>query len=132
MTEEKQHKGLILQAMVSMGAADGTLDNSEQETICRIYNQITGKEIGELEVAVVADHRAKSPTKFASELAAACQSIDVKAKETILRAAYLVLLADERVSARERKKLKDFAAAMKIPEIHYNAILEDLSSLTGE
>lgn len=132
MTEDKQLRGLVLQAMVSMGAADGTLDNSEQDTICRIYNQITGKEIGELEVAVVADHRAKAPTQFTSELAVACQSIDIKAKETILRAAYLVLLADERVSARERKKLKDFAAAMKIPEIHYNAILEDLSSLTGE
>lgn len=132
MTEETRIRGLVLQAMVSMGAADGQLDTSEQDTICRIYQQITGKVIGELEVAVVADHRSKSPTKFASELAVACQNIETAEKETILRAAYLVLLADDRISARERKKLKDFAAAMKISEIHYNAILEDLSSLTGD
>lgn len=132
MTVDKRTRGLILQAMVSMGAADGQLDASEQEAICRIYHQITGLEIGELEVAVIADHRAKSPTRFATELAAACQDIPMSDKETLLRAAYLVLLADERIAARERKKLKDFAGAMQIREIHYNAILEDLSSLLGD
>ena len=49
------------------------------------------------------------------------------AKEEIIRAAYLVLLADDRIAGEERKKLKDIAAALQIPEIHFGAILEDLA-----
>lgn len=131
-SEVRSYKGLVLQAMVSMGAADGQLDRSEQETICRLYEQVTGDGIGELEVAVIYDHRKKAPTQFAAELAKNCRALDMQSKETILKAAYLVLLADGHIAARERKKLKDFAAAMKISEIHYGAILEDLSSLSGE
>jgi hypothetical protein len=38
-----------------------------------------------------------------------------------------VLLADNRIAGEERKKLKDIAAALQIPEIHFGAILEDLA-----
>ena len=47
--------------------------------------------------------------------------------DEIVRAAYLVLLADDRIAGEERKKLKDIAAALQIPEIHFGAILEDLA-----
>ena len=44
-----------------------------------------------------------------------------------MRAAYLILLADDRIAGEERKKLKDLAAALDISEIHFGAILEDLA-----
>ena len=53
--------------------------------------------------------------------------LDQNTKEEMIRAAYLVLLADERIAGEERKKLKDIAAALQIPEIHFGAILEDLA-----
>ena len=62
-----------------------------------------------------------------TELAAAAKSLDTESKEEIVRAAYLVLLADDRIAGEERKKLKDIAAALQIPEIHFGAILEDLA-----
>jgi hypothetical protein len=38
-----------------------------------------------------------------------------------------VLLADNRIAGEERKKLKDIAAALRVSEIHFGAILEDLA-----
>ena len=35
--------------------------------------------------------------------------------------------ARRRIAGEERKKLKDIAAALQIPEIHFGAILEDLA-----
>ena len=58
---------------------------------------------------------------------AAAKVLDLDTKEEMIRAAYLVLLADERIAGEERKKLKDIAAALQIPEIHFGAILEDLA-----
>jgi tellurite resistance protein len=53
--------------------------------------------------------------------------LDRETKEEIIRAAYLTLIADDRIAAEERKKLKDIAMALRVPEIHFGAILEDLA-----
>ncbi len=42
------------------------------------------------------------------------------------------LLADERIAGEERKKLQDIAAALRVPEIHFGAILEDLAIALAE
>ena len=62
-----------------------------------------------------------------AEFAAASKALNRNAKEGVIRAAYLVLLADNRIAGEERKKLKDIAAALQIPEIHFGTILEDLA-----
>ena len=55
------------------------------------------------------------------------EACDEETKKEIIRACYLVLLADERVAKEERKKLHDIAAALKVPEIDVGAILQDLA-----
>ena len=62
-----------------------------------------------------------------AELSAAAPVLDRETKEEIVRAAYLTLIADDRIAAEERKKLKDIAMALRVPEIHFGAILEDLA-----
>ena len=62
-----------------------------------------------------------------AEFSAAARVLDREAKEEIIRAAYLVLIADARIAGEERKKLKDIASALQIPEVHFGAILEDLA-----
>ena len=129
MTEgQEQAKHFILHAMVSMAAADEALDESETATIRRIYEQVTEEKISEADVLAEAEHRETSETRLAAELKAVRKELGKATKENIIRASYLVLLADGRISARERKKLKDFATALDIPEIYFTAILEDLDS----
>ena len=46
-------------------------------------------------------------------------------KEEIIRAAYLVLLADNRIAGEERKMLQDIAAALQVSKSHFDAIVRE-------
>lgn len=111
--------------MVAIAAADGRLDSREVGLIQQVYQDSTGRKLTADEIARAADANATGDVM--AEFAAASAVLDKPAKEEIIRSAYLVLLADNRIAGEERKKLKDIAMALKVPEIHFGAILEDLA-----
>jgi tellurite resistance protein len=115
----------ILEGMVAVAASDGRLDTREIGLIQQIYKDQSGRSLTADEVARAAEANAKGDV--IAEFGAAAKSLDIESKEEILRAAYLVLLADDRIAGEERKKLKDIAGALQISEIHFGAILEDLA-----
>jgi tellurite resistance protein len=115
----------ILKAMVAVASSDGGLDERETSLIRQVYQDQAGRPISAEEVAREAE--ALSKDDAIAQFAAGAKVLDQEAKEEIIRAAYLVLLADDRIAGEERKKLKDIAAALQIPEIHFGAILEDLA-----
>jgi tellurite resistance protein len=115
----------ILMAMVAVAASDGGLDDRETGLIQQVYQDQSGQALTAEEVARAVEANAKGD--MIAEFAAAAKVLDQATKEEMIRAAYLVLLADDRIAGEERKKLKDIAAALQIPEIHFGAILEDLA-----
>ena len=115
----------ILKGMVAVAASDGRLDSREIGLIQQIYKDQSGHSLTADEVARAAEANARGDV--IAEFGAAAKSLDKESKEEILRAAYLVLLADDRIAGEERKKLKDIAAALQISEIYFGAILEDLA-----
>lgn len=116
----------ILQAMVSMAAANGEVHESETATIATLYAQLTGDAVSAEEITTAPDAYHARGLTFAGQLEQERDRLTPTAKETILRGAYMVLLADGRVGARERKKLSDFVTALKISEIHRGVIFEDV------
>lgn len=116
----------ILKAMVAVAAADGRLDAREVGLIQQVYQDQTGRPVDVSGVARAAETYATKRDVLV-ELSAAAGGMSPETKEEIIRAAYLVLLADDRIAGEERKKLKDIAAALQISEIHFGAILEDLA-----
>jgi tellurite resistance protein len=115
----------ILKAMVAVAAADGRLDAQEIGLIQQVYKDQSGRTLSADEVAKAVEANAKG--EVLAEFAAAAKVLDKATKEEMIRAAYLVLLADDRIAGEERKKLKDIAAALQVSEIHFGAILEDLA-----
>ncbi len=115
----------ILKAMVAVAASDGRLDTREVSLIQQIYEDRTGHKLTADEVARAVDANATADPL--AQFAAASKTLDLETKEEMVRAAYLVLLADDRIAGEERKKLKDISGALQIPEIHFGAILEDLA-----
>jgi tellurite resistance protein len=115
----------ILKAMVAVAASDGRLDSREIGLIQQVYKDQSGRSLTADEVARAAE--ANTRGDVIAEFSAASKSLDTESKEEIVRAAYLVLLADDRIAGEERKKLKDIAGALQISEIHFGAILEDLA-----
>ena len=116
----------ILKTMVAVAAADGRLDSREVGLIQKVYEDQIGRPVDASGVARAAEAYATKRDVLA-ELSAVAGGMSLETKEEIIRAAYLVLLADDRIAGEERKKLQDIAAALKIPEIHFGAILEDLA-----
>jgi tellurite resistance protein len=117
VVEQPTEADWILRAMVAVAAADGRLDAREVGLIQKV--DVSG-------VASAAEIYATKGDILA-ELAAISGSMSRQTKEEIIRSAYLVLLADGRIAGEERKKLKDIALALQVPEIHFGAILEDLA-----
>ena len=115
----------MLKAMVAVASSDGRLDSREIGLIQQVYQDQAGHPLSADEVSRAAESNAKGD--LFAEFASASKELDQGTKEEMIRAAYLVLLADDRIAGEERKKLKDIAAALRIPEIHFGAILEDLA-----
>lgn len=126
MVDKPTDADWILRAMVAVAAADGRLDSREVGLIQKVYQDQTGRPVDVSGVARAAEVYATKRDVLV-ELSVAAGSMSQETKEEIIRAAYLVLLADDRIAGEERKKLKDIAAALKISEIHFGAILEDLA-----
>jgi tellurite resistance protein len=126
MVEQLTEADWILRAMVAVAAADGRLDSREVTLIQEVFEERTGRAV---DVSGVASAAAVYATKrdILAELAAISGSMRRETKEEIIRSAYLVLLADGRIAGEERKKLKDIAIALQVPEIHFGAILEDVA-----
>jgi len=115
----------ILKAMVAVAGSDRELDGREIRLIQQVYQDRTGHPLSEEEITRTADANAKGD--LLAQFGTAGKTLGVPAKEEIIRSAYLVLLADNRIAGEERKKLQDISAALQIPEIHFGAILEDLT-----
>ena len=116
----------ILRSMVAMASSDGRLDSREVSLIQRVYLDQSGRSLTAEEVAQAGQENAKSGNML-EQLAAIAPALDLDTKEEIIRASYLVLLADDRIAGEERKRLQDIAVALQVPEIHFGAILEDLA-----
>ncbi len=113
MADKPAEADFLLKAMVAVAASDGRLDSREIGLIQQIYRDQSGRSLTADEVARAAEANTRSDV--IAEFGAAAKSLDIESKEEIVRAAYLVLLADDRIAGEERKKLKDIAGALQIP-----------------
>ncbi len=130
MGNEVLRENLIVRAMLAIASADERLVEAETSIIRRICKKLTGETVSAYDVAAAMETTAVDSKQLCEDLARRRDELDTATKETLIRAAYMVLMADKRIAARERKKLHDYADALKIPEIHLTAVLEDLSSLS--
>lgn len=116
----------ILQAMIAVAAADGEVRAREAETIRQVYARFTGETIREDAIKSTPIAARDMSTAFPSTLARTCHRLTTDAKEAILRAAYLVLIAEDRIGARAHKTLSDMVRALDISELHRSVIFEDV------
>lgn len=113
----------IVKTMVAVAGADGRLNAREVELIQMVYESQTGKS-ADVSGIVLAVQAYATKHDVLAELSAAAGSMSPELKEEIIRAARLMLLADERVAGKEREKLKEIAAALQVSEIRLSEIVE--------
>ena len=123
MAQKPTDADWILKAMVAVAGADGRLNAREVGLIQKVYQDQTGRSV-DVSGVVLAVQAYTTKRDVLSEFSAAAGSISVATKKEIIRAAYLTLLADNRIAGEERERLKDIAAALQISEIDLDAIIE--------
>ena len=123
MAQKPTDADWILKAMVAVAGADGRLNAREVGLIQKVYQDQTGRSV-DVSGVVLAVQAYTTKRDVLSEFSAAAGSISVATKKEIIRAAYLILLADKRIAGEERERLKDIAAALQISEIDLDAIIE--------
>src|SRR5262245_38792718 len=116
----------ILRVMIAVAGADGRLDAREVRIIQDVYKDQTGRSV-DVSGVVLAVKAYVAKRDVLTELSIVEGSMPRETKEKIIRAAYLTLLADERIAEEERKWLKDIADALRISEIDLDAFLSELS-----
>ena len=98
--------------------------------IQKVYQDQTGRSV-EVSGVVLAVQAYATKRDVLVELSVAAGSMSEETKEAIIRAAYLTLLADKRIATEERKKLKNVAIALQIPEDQFDAILRAIEHTLG-
>lgn len=119
---------LLLQVLVAMAMSDSSLDKSELHGICDIYEDLTGRELAKADARAHAEAFCHEKDDTIDVLGAQAPSLTNDEKEKIICGAYRVLIADGFIAAEEKNTLRKIADAMKMPEIHYQAVLEKLVS----
>lgn len=117
----------ILKTMAAVAGADGRLNAREVGLIQKIYRDETGKSV-DVSGIVRAVEAYATKHDLLAELSEAAGAMSAELKDEIIRAAYLMLRADEHVAGKEREKLQDIAAALEISETHLSAIVDATES----
>ena len=131
LVKEPTDADWILKAMVALAAADGRLDAREVGLIQKVYREQTGRSV-DVSGVLLAVQAYATRRDVLAELSAAAGSMSRETKEEIIRAAYLTLLADKRIAEEECKTVKDLAAALRISENEFQAILEAIAPSSGK
>jgi tellurite resistance protein len=114
----------VLKAMVAVAGADGRLNAREVGLIQKVYQDETGRTVDAIGIFRAVQAYATRRNVLA-ELSQVAGSMSAGVKEKIVRAAYLTLLADDRIAGEEFKTLKDIAAALQVSESQFQTIIED-------
>ena len=117
----------IIKAMIAVAAADGRLNAREVALIQDLFQTQTGRSV-DVSGIVLAARAYATKRDILAELSVAVGSMSEATREEIIRAAYLMLVADEYVAEPELKKLKDIAAALGISDDQLEAIIAAIRS----
>lgn len=120
-------RDLMLRAMISMAAADGDVADVETATVAAVFEKVAGESVEAHEIDSAASGIVADTGALRADLSGAAGALAKSDKEAIVKAAYLVLIADGHVAARERKRLFEIAGCLELPDIHVTAILEGIS-----
>jgi uncharacterized tellurite resistance protein B-like protein len=120
----------IIKAMAAVAAADGRLNAREVALIQAGFESLMGRSV-EVSGVFLAVQAYATRRDVLAELSAVAGSMSQETKAKIIRAAYLMLLADTRAAEEELEAVKGIVAALQISESQFQAIVEEVKRSPG-
>jgi uncharacterized tellurite resistance protein B-like protein len=120
----------IIKAMAAVAAADGRLNAREVALIQAGFESLMSRSV-EVSGVFLAVQAYATRRDVLAELSAVAGSMSQETKAKIIRAAYLMLLADTRAAEEELEAVKGIVAALQISESQFQAIVEEVKRSPG-
>ncbi len=112
--------------MIAMAISDGDLGRAELRTIAALHRQLTGVSIRPARIQRLAERMRRDGHRVRDALAAVNGRLDDSLRSLIVKAAFLVLMADSAVDDRETALLDDIATGLALPPDQFEAMLAGL------
>jgi uncharacterized membrane protein YebE (DUF533 family) len=112
----------IIKAMIAVAASDGRLNAREVSLIQDLFEAQTGRPV-DVSGIVLGVRAYANNRDILAELSIAEGGMSQETKEEIIRAAYLMLIADEYIAEPELKTLKEIAAALRISDDRLRTVI---------
>lgn len=118
----------LKQVMIGMLLADGAIEESEILMLQSQYQQLTGQQIPEDELREEIAHiqqSGDSPTDLVARLAS---QLNDTGKETVIRAAYNISVADGVIDESERLMLAQVGQALGLTAAHMTGLMHEFQN----
>jgi uncharacterized tellurite resistance protein B-like protein len=120
---EAAYQSALLVAMARVGVSDGAVDESELGSIRSILQEVSGLEVEEEKIRLEAENAAAEDTELIPLLERLSPHLDTAQRETIVRSAIQVGLANGSVGDEEQRLVSEIATAVDVSDGHLHGIL---------
>ena len=134
--EEQEFEALYLiglkKVMTMMMLADGKIEESEKAMMKYIYQHVADAELSNEEIDNEINSCKENPIGLEEYLNELFSQLNESGRETIIKVAYWVSIADGEVDKKEEKLLKKLAKHFQISEAHLKGIILEVNeTLSG-
>ena len=133
--EQKEIEAIYLEGikkvMTTMMLADGKIDGNEKSMMKDIYNKIADSTLSDNDIDKEIKSCKANPVDLDNCLKELFSYLNESGRETIIKAAYWVSIADGEVDKREGKLLIKMAKRFQISSAHLKGIISEVNEITS-
>lgn len=122
------YRGAMMLAMLRVMMADGRIDDDEVEMVTSVFKEQTGAELSADAVRAEAATIASGSTDLVATLEDLSPHLETDERETVVRSAIMVAMADGEIGPGEEQLIGQVASALDVSESHLRGILSRLAA----
>ena len=122
------YSGALILSMLRVAAADGSVSDDEVESIRKVFKDVLGAEVDAEAVRGQAEQAGGDGSDLMASLRELSPHLDNQQRETAVRSAVQVAVADGQVGPAEQQIIHDVAEALDVSEAHLRGILSQLAA----
>lgn len=125
---DAEYQTVMRRVMIEMMLADGVLEENEIASIQEIYPRLTGRALTREEIMSEADQTRRTGGDVLTYLSRMNSMLNNSGRESILRAAAHVAMADGAFAPSEKQFMNKAAEALGVTQTHLNGILAEIQA----
>jgi len=118
----------VKQVMIGMLLADGVIDDDEVLMLQSQFHELTGAEVSEQDLREEIAEIQQSGADTLELVAGLASGLNNSGKETVIRAAYNIALADGKFDQSEVLMLQNIGSSLDLSNAHLNGLLQEFAN----